>query len=109
MTMMVAEVLGDEGYRVLCASSVADARVLLQTHGPDAFALVLSDAFADARDPYAWLAQLRRLTHGAVVLSSGWPAALYADHAAHGIAAVLAKPFDLDELLAVVVTAAGPP
>jgi CheY-like chemotaxis protein len=106
---LLAEALRDEGYHVERASSPTEARALLQTHGPDAFALVLSDAFASATDPYHWLDQVRGLTRGAVVISSGWPAGLYAEHAVHGVAALLAKPFGLDDLLAVVFATAGCP
>lgn len=103
----LANLLGDEGYRVERATSEAAALALLTVHGPDAFALVLTDSFAQGTDPYRWLDQVRRLTTGAIVLCSGWPPTVYADHAAHGCAAVLAKPFDLEALLATVAAPAG--
>ena len=101
---LMREVLTEEDYRVLVAQSVADALVIL---GAFTVGLVLTDAFHPAPgapdDRWSPVETLVRASRGTpLVLCSARNRADYADFAAHGVAAYLPKPFDLDGLLDVV-------
>ena len=101
---LIRDALGEVGYRALITRTVADAREALAAFR---VGLVLSDAFhpGPAADPWAALEPLTQAAHAVpAVICSARPAAEYADYAAHGFAAFLAKPFDLDELLALVAS-----
>ncbi len=91
--------LAEEGYRVLVARTVAEGREILAAFR---VGLVLTDAF-HAAERWANLEPLMRAAGDTpIVLCSAHSADKYADHAAHGIAALLPKPFKLDALVALV-------
>jgi len=100
---LICEVLTDEGYRVLLAASPTLGCTILAAFR---VGLVLTDGFHDGGDdPWAPLAPLVAQARSTpVILCSAANPALYADHADHGFAAVLPKPFNLDGLLALVVS-----
>lgn len=54
----------------------------------------------DRAHVYTGFDQLRTVTSARVVIWSAAPQQVYVDDRAHGVAAFLSKPFDLDELLA---------
>jgi two-component system response regulator QseB len=104
------QVLSDEGYTVEHARSPQQARALLAAPDAASWDLIISDAsLARNGNPLAWLNELRALTAVPIVIVSAWPQALLADYAERGFAAVLEKPFDLDDLLAVVRRQASAP
>ena len=103
---LLRDVLGGAGYRVLVAPTVA---VGLQVLAAFRIALVLidaptpSDGDADAGDFWA---ELDRLADAArqtpLIVYAGESPERYAAYAAHGYAAHLAKPLDLDALVRMV-------
>ncbi len=100
---LLREVLGRAGYRVLVAPTVA---VGLQALAAFRIALVLIDAptpAADAADADALWAELDRLAYAArqtpLIIYAGERPERYAAYAAHGYAAHLATPLDLDALV----------
>ena len=103
---LLRETLAEAGYRVLPAATPDAARQILAAFR---VGLVLTDAFHgapgapgtiwDDLDPLVGLAG-----DAPLVLCSAHDPALYADFAAHGFTAALPKPFDLDDLLALVAT-----
>lgn len=100
----LVEALGDEGFRVLAAASVEEATRVLRAFLAQ---LVLADALWQGRasDPWAAVDAIRASAGEApLILCSGQDAARYADYAAHGCAAFLAKPFDIDALLGLVAS-----
>lgn len=105
---VMRQVLADEGYTVEHAASPRQARALLAAGDAASWDLVISDAVLTGDgDPRAWLNELRVLTVAPVVIVTGWLQALFADYAERGFAAVVAKPFDLDELLGIVQRQVG--
>ncbi len=103
---LLRAVLDGAGYRVLVAPTVA---VGLQVLAAFRIALVLIDApipADDAADAGAFWAELDRLAATAratpLVVYAGEHPERYAAYAAHGYAAHLAKPLDLDALVATV-------
>jgi DNA-binding response OmpR family regulator len=101
ISAVTAEILADDGYRADRAAAPSAALALFARRGPHAYGLVLSDAFTrDRAHAYTWFDQLRTVTAARVVIWSAAPQHVYVDYRAHGLAAFLAKPFDLDELLA---------
>ncbi len=107
---VMRQVLADEGYTVEHAASPRQARALLSAGDAASWDLVISDAVLTGDgDPRAWLNELRVLTAAPVVIVTGWLQALFADYAERGFAAVVAKPFDLDELLGIVQRQVGAP
>ncbi|MDI7277757.1 MAG: response regulator [Anaerolineae bacterium] len=102
----VAEVLADEGYETLTATSGADALALATQHPPD---LILLDIWMPAMDGRAFVEAYRQSAgpHAPVIVMT-------AARDAPGIAAetgaegYLAKPFGLDTLLEVVDHHVGP-
>lgn len=97
---VTAEILADNGYRVDRVAAPSAAVALFAQRGPQAYGLVLSDAFTrDRTQAYTWFDQLRTVTSARVVIWSAAPQHVYVDDRAHGVAAFLSKPFDLDELL----------
>ncbi|HEY8599025.1 MAG TPA: response regulator [Thermomicrobiales bacterium] len=104
---LLRETLTESGYRVLLAATPDAARPILAAFR---VGLVLTDAFHDVSGTI-WddLDPLVRLAGGApLVLCSAHDPALYADFAAHGFASALPKPFDLDEMLALVAALLPP-
>lgn len=100
---VVGEALRGEGFAIEAASCPHEAVALLLARGADAYGLIVTDSFAGPHDdPYGWLDQLRSETMAPILLCTGWPAALYADYRTRGCAAFLEKPFDLDDLTALV-------
>ena len=104
IAVLIREVLAEEGYRALVAPTVAVALDILAAFR---VGLVITDAFYPAPgatgDLWAALDPLTRAASDTpLVLCTARPAAEYADHAAHGFAALLPKPFTLDELAVLV-------
>jgi len=101
ISAVTAEILADDGYQVDRVAAPSAALALFARQGPHAYGLVLSDAFTrDRAQAYTWFEQLRTVTSARVVIWSAAPPHVYVDYRTHGRAAFLAKPFDLDELLA---------
>ncbi len=110
-TADVADLLRDAltgaGYRVLVAPTLAVGLTILAAF---VVRLVLIDAPTpsdDDADAGNFWAELDRLAHEArqtpLIVYAGEDPERYADYAAHGYAAHLAKPLDLDALVATVV------
>ena len=100
---LLREVLGGAGYRVLVAPTVA---VGLQVLAAFRIALVLIDAPPPANDDADagnFWAELDRLAFAArktpLIVYAGDESERYAAYAAHGYAAHLTKPLDLDALV----------
>ena len=97
---VLTDALGDEGYQVRTASSGQEALRVLQQEGHPS--LILLDMRMPVMDGTAFLEAYRRLPgpHAPVVAltAAGRPAI----DDVHGVDGVLAKPFALDDLLAVV-------
>ncbi|HZS87659.1 MAG TPA: response regulator [Chloroflexota bacterium] len=100
---MVAESLREEGYRVTCARSVSEA---VEALARVRFDLVLADTpGVRMGGDHGWdrLEPLREAAGSTpMVLYTAHHGATVADLAAHGLREVPLKPFDLDELRAVV-------
>ena len=107
---LLRDVLGGAGYRVLVAPTLEVGLTILAAF---VVRLVLIDAPTptdDAADAGDFWGELDRLAHRArrmplIVYAGDNPecyAECYADYAAHGYAAHLAKPLDLDALAALV-------
>jgi CheY-like chemotaxis protein len=106
---LVRECLGDEGYRVVAASSEADALVAL---GAVRFALVLTDAFVGRSTglmDYWTVLERIRAAGGAtpVVIFSAYAGRMFAGFSGRGFRAVVHKPFVLDALVTAVRQAVG--
>ena len=104
---VLREALACEGYRVLKTSSVATARDILAAFRVD---LVVTDAFPpdSSGDRWSPLWPLVDAARGVpLMLCSAHNPSRYADFADQGFAASLPKPFDLDDLLALVVSLLG--
>ncbi len=98
---VAAEALRDEGHATVAVADHADARRALLRRPVD---LILADTAGPwVADPWAALEAVRATAGAAPVLifSARVPAA-FAGYAARGFAGLLAKPFDLDDLLATV-------
>jgi len=103
---LLAELLADEGYRVLCAGDGEQALVLVGRERPD---LVLTDLMMpgmSGAELYRRLRADQRTREIPVVIMSAvaWP-----PDTALGADAFLKKPFELEALLALVARFAGPP
>jgi len=99
LTTLVAEILTGEGHRVACAATPEHALALL---GSRAWDLVVTDSFGVDYDAPSdeEVAQLRSLaTHAPVVMITGRTWTARVKPAELGVAAILTKPFDLDDLL----------
>jgi DNA-binding response OmpR family regulator len=95
--------LATEGYAVEWARSADRARTLLSAARPADWDLVISAALATpGAAPEAWLRELRTLTTSPIVIVAGWSEALFIAYVHGDIAALVKKPVDPEELLAVV-------
>lgn len=106
---LARETLRDEGYRVIGAASVEDARAALSAFR---CVLVLTDTMGASApaDPTFWggLEAIRAAAGGTpVVIFSAHRPELFDGHEARGFAGVLPKPFDLDGLADAVRRFAG--
>lgn len=103
ITDVVAEVLTDEGYETLIASGGRDALHMLAECRPD---LMLLDLFMPEMSGLDLLAQLqadeRLASIPVVMMTAGAMANLSFGHG--GPTQVIAKPFDVEDLLATVRT-----
>ncbi|HEY8598317.1 MAG TPA: response regulator [Thermomicrobiales bacterium] len=106
---MISECLQGEGYTVAVAEHAAAALAALNRRD---FALVLTDAFANhgpGIGQWAAVEQIRRAAGATpTVLCTAHRSQDFSDFAARGFAAILAKPFDLDDLLSLVHRLIGP-
>jgi CheY-like chemotaxis protein len=102
---LIEMILGDEGYRVATAGTLAEA---LDALAHVRFDVVLADTMGaplihEGAEGWAGLEHLREAAgETPVVLVTAYRIADVAEYAARGFRAVLLKPFDLDQLLAVV-------
>lgn len=96
---LLAAVLDEEGYAADCAASPQAARTLCAGRASADFCIALSVPCWSPHDaPFAWVDELRGLTGAAIILCTRDAAARYADYQAHGCAAIMEEPFDLQEL-----------
>lgn len=97
---IIGEFLGDEGYAVATAASVEQA---LDALAGARYDLVLADALADLAPGGAHWAAVERIRDAAgetpIVICTAHDPARFDDFAARGFAGLIAKPFDLDDLL----------
>lgn len=102
---VVAEVLTDEGYRTLTARGARDGLSMLAEHRPD---LMVLDLIMPEMSGLELLARLQSdafLAHIPVVMmTAGTLSGLALRHA--GPTQLLSKPFNVDDLLATVLTLA---
>ena len=104
---VVRACLGDEGYRVAVAPTLAAG---LERLARDRFALILADGFCYQPDPWDGLDRIRAAAPATpIVICSAHRRDLFDGWAGHGFAGLLPKPFDLDDLLAHVRAHFGPP
>ncbi len=105
LAALLRDVLTGAGHRVLVARSVDSALQILAAFRVQ---LVLTAAVRPAEDTGNSWAELDRLAHAArqtpLLLYAGDDPERYAAYAAHGLAACLAKPLDLDAVVALVGT-----
>jgi CheY-like chemotaxis protein len=98
--------LREDGYRVLTASSGHDALEIVEKSPPE---LILLDAKMPAMGGEEFLSELRRLSGPPVPVVLVTAARMHASDAARvGAQGFLAKPFDLDDLVACVARHLGP-
>jgi DNA-binding response OmpR family regulator len=93
---MLAMLLGDEGYTVRVARNSTEALAAAQAHAPDLITLDLGLPGVDGR---LLLRTLRQNGGAPVVVISAYPEQLAPDDRALA-AAVISKPFDIDDMLA---------
>ncbi len=107
---LTADLLRDEGYRVVEARDGVEAIQVLDRQQPATrFSLILLDVMLPVVDGLGVLDHLTALgASPPVVAMSASPSRLAAAQAA-GAQATIPKPFDLDELLDVVARYATPP
>ena len=100
----VADILGDEGYRVLTAGNGVEALALLAQNVPD---VILLDMRMPVMDGWQLAKTLddRQRAIPLVVMTAAQDAGQWALEI--GAASFLAKPFDLDELLEAVARQLG--
>jgi DNA-binding NtrC family response regulator len=111
ISSVIAEVLRDQRYTVTHTASPQETHALFAASPPPSFDLILSDSFRlPSENAYIWLAVLKTLTPAPIVIPSGWPAGTFEDWDGRGFAAVLPKPFDLDDIVTLVARVlAAPP
>ena len=97
---VIGELLGDEGYAVATAGSLEQALAALAVTRYD---LVLADALADFAPGHGSWAAVERIRDAAggapVVICTAHDPARFDGFAARGFAGLIAKPFELDNLL----------
>jgi two-component system KDP operon response regulator KdpE len=101
---LLSDLLGAAGYRVLTAGTATEAQRILRAFRAQ---LVIADALLPASGEGRWSVLdpiLAAAGDAPVVLCSAHDPQEYADYAAHGCTAFLAKPFDMDELVALVAS-----
>ena len=99
---LMRDLLDIEGYSVTWATDYAKAATALRTACFDAILLDTPGAPLTA-DHWGAMARLQALAGGTpVILFTAHHTEAIADHAAHGFAAAIRKPFQLDDLLAVI-------
>lgn len=97
---LTAETLREEGCRVVAVERHSQALELLSTFR---FGLVLADSEGVVPDPWAGLETVRDAAWpSSVVIYSAHSPERFAGYGERGFAGLLPKPFDLDELLAIV-------
>ena len=100
---MLSECLRGEGYAVTLATNGTAAVEALDTKE---FALVLADAFANQGSKANRWVEVERIRRAAgttpTVICTAHRSQEFSEFAERGFAAVLAKPFDLDDLLTLV-------
>ncbi|HEV2125838.1 MAG TPA: response regulator [Chloroflexota bacterium] len=110
LSTLVADVLRDEGYTALVAHDGAVALHYMQTVSP---AAILLDLHLPGMDGNAFVTAYRGRDpkdgpHAPIILCTGTDAIEAAEQTEHlGAVGFLAKPFDLDTLLAVVARHTG--
>ena len=97
---LIVAVLEDEGYAVVAATSGRRALELIESERPDLVIMDIMMPEMDGREAYRRLRELPELAHVPVVMMS---AASSPDQLSPRVAAFLAKPFDLDDLLETIV------
>lgn len=102
---LVADLLGDEGYHVLIVGDGAQALALAHAERPD---LVVTDLMMPVMDGIELCRRLRADARTCEVPIVVMTAAGRAQSDAARADAYLAKPFDLDALLEIVVSYVGP-
>jgi CheY-like chemotaxis protein len=102
---VIEDVLTEEGYEVLLANSGRTMLQMLETQLPDLILLDVMMPDGDGRDALEAMQTLPQLrTIPVVIVSSG-----VADHRLKGITVpTLTKPFDIDQLMSLVVDTIGP-
>jgi CheY-like chemotaxis protein len=102
---LIGEVLQDEGYRVLFASTGRSTLQLLETEQPD---LVLLDVMMPDGDGHTVLAAMQSLPHlrdiPVVIVSTG----ISRRKREQVATSYIDKPFTLEQLLAAVINTIGP-
>jgi CheY-like chemotaxis protein len=100
---MVAAMLAPAGHTVVLATSAKEA---LERLAAEPFDLIISDVGMPGMNGWELAEQVHSQQPGlAVVLATGWGAAIDPEDArAHGIRAVLAKPYRMADLLRVAAT-----
>lgn len=105
---VLALALGDEGYRVTHVATPGEVVAAVRGAAWDLFLLDTFDPHATVGPSESLRGLLRELTPGAAVLimtAHTWASRISAEGL--GVAAIVPKPFDLDELLATVKTVLG--
>ena len=101
---LLAEYLREEEYVVTTAM---DGPAALDALASRSFALIVTDALAEQRPPierWSQLAAIRRAARGVpIIICTAHRAEHFADYAARGFSALITKPFDLEELLGLIV------
>lgn len=106
----VRDALRDEGFRIVAATTHADALAALSAVR---FALILSDSTGGAvvasDDPWGDLDAIRRAARNTpTVIFSAHDPATFAGYATRGFAGFIPKPFDLDDMLHAIRSLIGP-
>lgn len=98
----LTEALVGEGYRVVSAGNGIDALAQLENENPN---LVLADSIMPVVDGPGFVQRVHALTEFRslpVVVMSASPEGVTVAAQTAGVSAVLSKPFELDELLAMI-------
>jgi CheY-like chemotaxis protein len=96
---VVRDVLIDEGYDVVIASDGLESIALLEEVRPDVVVMDVMMPGLDGRQAYLAIRARPELAHVPIIMMS---AAIPKDALDDGVTAYLPKPFDLEELIAVV-------